>query len=59
MNAAVTGLAGGGFLVAWSSAGQDGSENGVYARRFDDTGAAQGGEFRVNSTTIAINSFLL
>ncbi|MGB7257037.1 MAG: hypothetical protein WBD48_03060, partial [Pseudolabrys sp.] len=40
-----------GFVVAWSSAGQDGSGLGVYAQRFDASGAKLGGEFKVNTTT--------
>jgi hypothetical protein len=39
----------GGFVVAWASAGQDGSGQGVFARHFDAEGAAQGGELRVNA----------
>ncbi len=45
----VAGLSGGGFVVAWTSFGQDGSSNGVFAQRFDATGAAVGGEFQVNT----------
>ena len=41
----------GDFVVAWHGYGQDGSGNGVYARRYDAVGAARGGEFRVNTTT--------
>ena len=42
----------GGFVVAWQSYGQDGSGDGVFARRFDATGAPLGlSEFRVNSFT--------
>jgi len=37
----------GDFVVTWASL-QDGSEYGIYARRFNAAGAAQGGEFRVN-----------
>ncbi len=55
-NAAVIGLAGGGFVVTWSSEGQDGSDNGVYARRYDASGTEQG-EFRVNTTTVS-NQFV-
>ena len=46
----VAGLAGGGFVVAWDSE-QDGSESGIYARRFDAAGVPLGGEFRVNTWT--------
>ena len=43
--------AGGAFVVTWMSLGQDGPDYGVYAQRFSATGAAQGGEFRVNTYT--------
>jgi CSLREA domain-containing protein len=43
--------ASGDFVVAWASAGQDGSGDGVFAQRYNAAGAAQGGEFRVNVTT--------
>ena len=42
---------GGGFMVTWEDQGQDGSYSGVFARRYDASGVAQGGEFRVNSFT--------
>jgi hypothetical protein len=41
----------GGFVVAWMSDGEDGSDNGVFARLYADTGAARGGAFRVNQAT--------
>lgn len=41
----------GNIVVVWEVAGQDGSETGVFARRFDANGVARGGEFRVNDTT--------
>ena len=41
----------GNFVVVWRSADQDGSGHGIYARRYNSAGAAQGGEFRVNTTT--------
>jgi hypothetical protein len=40
----------GGFVVAWNSDGQDGSDYGVFARRFDAVPVAQA-EFRVNAYT--------
>jgi hypothetical protein len=40
------------FLVVWTSLGQDGSREGVYGQ-FLHGGAAVGGEFRVNTTTIS------
>ena len=50
-SAAVAAGADGGFIVVWTSEGQDGSENSVQGRRFDGTGAAVGSEFQVNSYT--------
>ncbi len=41
----------GDFVVTWSSGGQDGSGLGVYAQRYDATGAAVGGELKVNTYT--------
>src|SRR5205823_5453711 len=41
----------GNFVIAWASSGQDGDGCGVYAQHFNAAGVAQGGEFRVNSTT--------
>jgi hypothetical protein len=41
----------GDFVVAWSSDGQDGSDKGIFARRFTSAGAAVGGEFQVNTYT--------
>lgn len=41
----------GGFVVAWTSDGQDGDAEGVYVRRFDAQGAPLGPELRVNTTT--------
>jgi predicted nucleic acid-binding Zn-ribbon protein len=41
----------GDFVVAWTSYEQDGSQQGIYARRFDSLGVAQGGEFLVNTST--------
>jgi hypothetical protein len=43
--------AAGDFVVTWQSDGQDGSGLGVYGQRYDASGAAQGGEFQINSTT--------
>ena len=41
----------GNFVVVWQSFGQDGSDFGIYARRYDAAGAAQGGEVAVNTIT--------
>ncbi|MEY4980459.1 MAG: hypothetical protein RLZZ352_2729, partial [Pseudomonadota bacterium] len=47
----ITALADGGYVVAWSSQHQDGSEWGVYTQRYDVNGIAVGTETRVNTTT--------
>ncbi len=41
----------GNFVVVWESAYQDGSGTGLYAQRFDASGAKAGAEFRVNTET--------
>lgn len=41
----------GNFVIAWESTNQDGDKRGVYAQRYNASGVAQGGEFRVNTTT--------
>ncbi len=41
--------AAGDFVVAWQSYGEDGSQYGIYAQRYNASGAAAGGEFLVNS----------
>jgi hypothetical protein len=41
--------AGGAFVVVWES--PDGSQEGVFGRRYDASGNSQGVEFRVNSAT--------
>jgi phosphoheptose isomerase len=40
----------GNFVVTWSGRGQ-GDNDGVFAQRYNAAGVAQGGEFRVNTTT--------
>jgi hypothetical protein len=42
----------GNFVVAWESAGQDGSGYGVYMRRFDSAGAPLTGDLLSSSVTI-------
>jgi hypothetical protein len=42
----------GDYIVAWSSFGQDGSGNGIYAQRYNATGTPQGIETRINTTVI-------
>ena len=41
----------GDFVIVWQSEHQDGASWGVYAQRFDELGAPQGTEFRVNQAT--------
>ena len=41
----------GSFIIAWSSGGQDGSDYGIFAQRFDSVGSKAGPEFRVNTYT--------
>src|SRR6185503_10670365 len=43
--------ANGGFVIVWESFLQDGASYGVFGQRFNASGVAQGGEFRVNSYT--------
>ncbi|UVC10701.1 hypothetical protein IHQ71_09025 [Rhizobium sp. TH2] len=52
----VTALADGGWLVTWSSQGQDGSGAGIYQQRYDAEGVASGTETRVNSYTTGMQS---
>ncbi|WP_051312744.1 T9SS type A sorting domain-containing protein [Sporocytophaga myxococcoides] len=39
------------FVISWTSFGQDGSDNGIYAQRFNSAGITQGEEFKVNTYT--------
>jgi hypothetical protein len=41
----------GGFVVAWESLAEDGDGYGIFARRYDGSGAPRGGEFQANSYT--------
>jgi Ca2+-binding RTX toxin-like protein len=47
----------GDFVVTWSSYGQDGDVYGIYGQRYSAAGVAQGGEFKVNSTTSDYQQF--
>jgi hypothetical protein len=40
-----------GYMVVWTSVGQDGSWEGVFGRYLDAKGSVAGGEFQVNTTT--------
>ncbi|MCH8309360.1 MAG: S8 family serine peptidase, partial [Chloroflexi bacterium] len=48
-NSSVAMDAEGNFIVTWQSNGQVGSGYGIYAQRYDLTGTALGGEFRINT----------
>lgn len=41
----------GAFAVAWQDFGDDGSSNGIFMRRYDAQGVAQGNNVTVNTTT--------
>jgi len=47
----------GDFVITWSSYTQDGSAAGIYARRYNASGVAQGSEFRVNTYTTSFQGF--
>ena len=47
----VAALGPGDFVTVWASSDQDGSGNGVFARRFTSAGAPVASEFQVNSYT--------
>lgn len=47
----VAGLNGGGFVVVWNSAAQDGWGLGVYGQFYDDSSNPVGREIRLNTTT--------
>ena len=47
----VTALSDGGWLVTWTSSGQDGSGSGVYAQRYAADGSTVDDEFQVNTYT--------
>jgi phosphoheptose isomerase len=53
----VIGDADGNFVVVWQSLGQDGSSDGVFARRYRASGRPAGGEFQVNSHTSASQGY--
>jgi hypothetical protein len=48
---AIVRLAGGGFIAAWTSVGQDGDREGVFARRFAADGTASGEDFGLAART--------
>ena len=52
--ASAAAVPGGGFVVVWQSAYQDGSTYGVFGQRYDGSGVALGPEFRVNTYTTGL-----
>ncbi|WP_419905425.1 VCBS domain-containing protein [Kiloniella sp.] len=52
----VTGLSDGGWVVTWSSSGQDGSGSGVFGQGYNANGTKQGDEFQINSYTSGTQS---
>jgi hypothetical protein len=48
---AIDGWVGGGFVVVWTSSGQDGDGDGIFGQSFDVEGNPVGGEFPVNTHT--------
>ena len=49
---ALTSLATGGFVVSWTSQGQDGSGNGMYGQLFDSSASKFGSEILLNTSTV-------
>src|SRR5439155_541373 len=49
--------AAGDFVITWSSDDQHGDGYGVFAQRYNAAGLAQGGEFRVNTSTTSSQRF--
>src|SRR4029079_12981744 len=45
----VTGLSGGGFVVAWESAELNGDAGGLYGQRYNGLGKRLGNQFRINT----------
>ena len=50
-DATVTSLGSDGFVVTWAGYNQDGHEYGIFAQRYDTSGAPVGDEFQVNTET--------
>jgi hypothetical protein len=50
-NSSTIALVDGGWLVTWTSAGQEGNNTGIYQQRYDADGIKAGGEVHVNSYT--------
>lgn len=57
-NPTITTLADGGWVVIWTSGGQDGSFGGIYQQRYDADGGTVGEEIQVNTYTSGDQSLL-
>ncbi|MDV6345453.1 DUF4347 domain-containing protein, partial [Nitrosomonas sp. Is37] len=53
----IAALEDGGFVVSWHSFGQDGSDWGIYAQRYNADGTVRGAEFRVNTTVASTQDY--
>jgi hypothetical protein len=53
---AMAAMGDGSVVVVWTSAGQDGNLEGVYAQRYDSLGVASGTQFQVNTYTTGSQS---
>ena len=56
-SASVAGAPDGGFLIAWMGFGLDGSQGGLFARRFSSSGGALASEFQINSYTPGMQNY--
>jgi large repetitive protein len=52
LSPSIAALDNGGFVVAWNSLYQDGSQEGIYAQLYDAVGVRSGEEFQVNTYII-------
>jgi VCBS repeat-containing protein len=52
-----TALSDGGFVVSWTSDGQDGDSGGIYAQRYAANGDSTGPEFAVNTYTAGMQIY--
>ncbi len=52
-NPSITSMENGGFIIAWESYQQDGSDFGIFAQLYSGNGSIQGAEFQVNNYTAA------
>jgi hypothetical protein len=48
---------GGGFMIVWTSSGQDGFNLGVFGQRYDRAGKRLGAEFQVNTHTTHLQGY--